>query len=632
MTDKTFYGRLKKLFSSSAIVRNAGGKKLKVVDTDQSQATVSNAMRERYARMHSQGYGGAQSSAYTMNMAYQSQRIMLFRDYDTMDMDSIISSALDIYADESTVKNENGQILKIECADENIKAILENLFYDILNIEFNLFMWVRSLCKYGDFFLFLEISPEYGVHNVIPLSVYDTIRVEGSDVDNPYYVYFETMGATGAKQKLENFEIAHFRIIGDSNFLPYGRSMLEGARRVFRQLILMEDAMLIHRIMRAPEKRLFYVDVGNLPPGEVDAYMEKLMASTKKIPLIDPNTGEYNQRYNMQNLLEDFYFPVRGSDSGTRVENLAGLDYQAIEDIEYLKNRMLAALKIPKAFLGYEESISGKTTLAAEDARFARTIERIHRIVQSELTKIAIIHLYSQGYEDDDLTSFKLVLTNPSIIYEQEKVNLWKERIVLARDMKELKMLSEEWIYENIFNMSNDETRELQKSLISDVKRSFRYMQIEQGQSDPGKFGYPQDTPQTSYGAPGEEGAEAPAGDQQPVGEGTGRVGRPSKGLSYGQDNHPRGRDPLGGDELDKTFGSDTTRKVRKKFPLSLEGLKNISKNNAAKASILNERMSVDELWNGVNNVADPEEEDVNLDDVDENKGTYLDESKLGLI
>jgi hypothetical protein len=377
---------------------------------------------------------------------------------------------------------------------------------------------------------------------------------------------------------------------------------------------------------------LFYVDVGNLPPGEVDAYMEKLMAMTKKIPLIDPNTGEYNQRYNMQNLLEDFYFPVRGSDSGTRVENLAGLDYQAIEDIEYLKNRMLAALKIPKAFLGYEESISGKTTLAAEDARFARTIERIHRIVQSELTKIAIIHLYAQGYEDADLTSFKLVLTNPSIIYEQEKINLWKERVLLARDMKDLKMLSEDWIYENIFSMSSDESRDIQKSLVSDVKRSFRYMQIESGQSDPGKFGYPQDTPQTSYGAPdGEEGGE-PAAPQQPVGEGTGKVGRPSKGLSYGQDNHPRGRDPLGGDELDKTFGSDETRKTRKKFPLSLEGLKNISRNNAAKASLLNERLSVDELWNGTNSPIALTSDDENTTEDDDSIGTYLDESKLELI
>ena len=154
-TDKSFYSRLKRLFSTGVIVRNVGGKKLKVVDTDKSQSTVSNAMRERYARLHSSGYGGAQSGAYTMNMAYQSQRIMLFRDYDIMDMDSIVHSVLDIYADESTTKNEDGNVIKIDCDDENIKAVIENLFYDILNVEFNLYMWVRSLCKYGDFYLFL---------------------------------------------------------------------------------------------------------------------------------------------------------------------------------------------------------------------------------------------------------------------------------------------------------------------------------------------------------------------------------------------------------------------------------------------------------------------------------------------
>jgi hypothetical protein len=258
---RSLYANLKRLFSTGAIVRNVGGKNLKVVDTDNLQSFMSNAVRTRYAKVHAtSGYTTA-GTQYGANMAYQSQRIMLFRDYDVMDNDPIINSALDIYADECTVKNEYGNVLTVVTDNTQIKEILENLYYDILNIEFNLYMWTRSLTKYGDFFLFLEISPQYGIINVMPLSTYDTVRIEGEKPENPNYVRFETLGANGYKQQFENYEMAHFRLLSDSNFLPYGKSMLEGARRSFRQLTLMEDAMLIHRIMRAPEKRVFKIYV-----------------------------------------------------------------------------------------------------------------------------------------------------------------------------------------------------------------------------------------------------------------------------------------------------------------------------------------------------------------------------------
>jgi hypothetical protein len=131
----------------------------------------------------------------------------------------------------------------------------------------------------------------------------------------------------------------------------------------------------------------------------------------------------------MMNITEDFFMPVRGGDSGTQIDTLSGLQYTAIEDIDYLKAKLFAALKVPKAFLGYEEDINGKATLAAEDIRFARTIERIQRVVVSELTQIAIAHLIAQGVEGMDAVDFKLELTNPSTIYEQEKINLWAEKV-----------------------------------------------------------------------------------------------------------------------------------------------------------------------------------------------------------
>ena len=205
----------------------------------------------------------------------------------------------------------------------------------------------------------------------------------------------------------------------------------------------------------------------------------------KKVPFLDRNTGEYNLKYNMQNLTEDFYLPVRGGDSGTQIDNLSGLEYSSIDDIDYLKNKLFAALKIPKAYLGYDENVNGKATLAAEDVRFARTIERIQRIVVSELSKIAIVHLYSQGIQDEEMTNFELQLVNPSTIYEQEKVNLWSEKIRLATDIKDLNMLSKDWLYENIFKMSNQEAETQRGKIIDDLKDRFRHRSIEDEGNDP---------------------------------------------------------------------------------------------------------------------------------------------------
>jgi hypothetical protein len=294
------------------------------------------------------------------------------------------------------MKDDFGDVLRISSNNDNTKKILHNLFYDVLNIEFNLWPWVRNMCKYGDLYLKLDVTEEIGVMNVTPLSAYEIIREEGMDIENPYHVQFKQLG--GGNIVYENFEIAHFRLLTDSNFLPYGRSMIEGGRKVWKQLTLMEDAMLIHRIMRAPEKRIFKIDVGNIPPNEVDNYMQKIINQMRKTPYVDQQTGDYNLKFNMQNMLEDYFLPVRGGQSGTEIDTLAGMEFTGIDDIEYLRNKMMAALKVPKAFIGYEEGVSGKATLAAEDIRFARTIERIQRIVISELHKIAIIHLAAQGY------------------------------------------------------------------------------------------------------------------------------------------------------------------------------------------------------------------------------------------
>jgi len=550
MADKTFFGRLQKLFSTKTIVRRTS-KGLRVIDTDEYQSLSTNLI-DRYSRMKVPQYsGGLMESA----MAYQQVRIDLFRDYDGMDNDPIISSALNIYADESTVKNELGDVLKINCPNENTKEILHNLFYDILNIEFNLWPWTRNLVKYGDFFLQLEISPELGIINTTPLSVYETSRVEGFDQENPQRVKFvyspfqnpnSALSTASAKKEYENYEIAHFRLYSDSNFLPYGKSMIEGGRRVWKQIMLMEDAMLIHRIMRAPEKRIFKIDVGNIPPTEVDQYMQKIIQSSKKVPFVDEKTGEYNLKFNMMNMIEDYYMPVRGNDNGTSIDTLKGLEYTMTDDLNYLKNKLMAALKIPKAFLGYSEDTNGKATLAAMDVRFAKTIERIQRVIVSELTKIAIIHLYAQGIDDESLTDFTLELTIPSKIYEQEKVELYTSKVGLITQMQQTKMFSKKWMYDSIMGFAQDEQDKLTLDVLEDTKQQFRLTSIETQGNDPAK----------PTGQEGTTNVEEEIDRINSELEQEGAVGRPKDAVRYGKDDHPEGRDPLGIKTLKRKEGS----------------------------------------------------------------------------
>ena len=569
---KSLFDRLKTLFSTNVVVRNVGGKKLKVVDTARYQADGNphtSKVIDRYGRLH--GTRGTPISVYNQYNSFSATKIDLYTDYEAMDTDAIISSALDIYADESTLKNDQGDVLTIKTDNDNIRKILKNLFYDVLNIEYNLWPWIRNLCKYGDFYLYMDVKEDLGVTNVVPFSPYEMQRDEGTDPEHIYMTKFVYEGPLG-KGEFQNYEIAHFRLLGDTNYLPYGKSMLEGARKLYKQLILMEDAMLIHRIMRAPEKRIFKVDIGNIPPAEVDQYMNNLMNRMKKTPVINEQTGDYNLRFNMQNLLEDFYLPVRGGQSGTSIETLSGLQYDSIQDIEYLKSKIFAALKVPKPYLGYDESIEGKATLAALDIRFARTIERVQRIVVSELTKIAIVHLYAQGYENADLVNFELGLTGPSIIYEQEKVALMKEKVDLAGTLIEKKLFSLKYIYSNIFNLSDDEAEFEKNEVLEDIKHAFRQKQIENEGNDPAitkeSFGTPHDiaSMQIRGNAKMINDVEVPEG-------GWPGAGRPAKNLDYGTDNSPFGRDPIGKKDVGNTLKVNSSPKSNYKggTPLSLE-------------------------------------------------------------
>jgi hypothetical protein len=583
---RSFFGRLKKLFSSQAIVTVDKDGNRKVVDVDERQYNTNFVnLRDRYTKLQ-RAYYETQSGA--QSMAYHQVRRELFRDYDAMDNDPILSSALDIYSDESTTKNEYGDVLQIKSTNENVREVLHNLFYDIMNVEFNLWPWVRNLVKYGDAFLALEIAEGKGIINVMPHSVYNVERIEGSDPNNTNYVKYKVEMDSLGKKEYENYEMAHFRLLSDTNFLPYGKSMIEGARRIWKQLSLMEDAMLIHRIMRAPEKRIFKIDIGNINPQEVDNYMQKIINKMKKTPFVNKDTGDYNLKYNIQNLTEDFFLPVRGSDSGTSIENLAGLDYAAIEDIDYLKNKLFAALRVPKAYLSYDENVNGKATLAAEDVRFARTIEKIQRTVVSELTKIAIVHLAAHGIEDAELTNFELTLTNASTIYEQEKVNLWSEKTRLANDMKGLNMMSTDWVYHNVFGMSQDEIDTERAKLVLDLKDRFRYTSIEQQGQDPANPPQQQNVEE-----------EIQKMKQEIVDN---KGGRPKEGNTYGKDKHPYGRDPLGNKENEgerkRENRTVTTnhRKLAREYINGISAKKKILSEKTEKSDLLDENNLLDDI------------------------------------
>ena len=624
MADTSLFGRLRRLFSNDVVIRNVGGDQLKIADVNQIQQTgkfQTNSLVDRFSRL----YIYNNKNIFNPNLNYQTLRIQLYSDYEAMDTDPIIASALDIIADESTLKNDRNEVLAIKSSDENIQKVLYNLFYDVLNIEFNLWSWTRNMCKYGDFFLKLEIAEKFGVYNVLPYTVYHMVREEGLDPENPTKVEFvlDPEGLASSQNpnylpkrdgksrtiRFDNYEIAHFRLISDTNYLPYGRSYLEPARKIFKQVTLMEDAMLIHRIMRAPEKRMFYINVGSIPPNEVEQFMQKTINQMKKTPYIGED-GQYNLRFNMQNMMEDFYLPVRGGDTSTRIDTTKGLEYDGTNDVQYLQAKMFAALKIPKAYFGYEGDLSGKATLAAEDIRFARTVERIQKIMESELTKIALVHLYTQGFTGESLTNFEIKLTTPSIIFEQEKIALLKEKIDLAVQMKDSKMFSTDYIFENLFDMSEDEYMQERDLVREDIKRTFRLAQIESEGNDPAKSGVTYGTPHDLASMYGRRSTATPKGGSpgevptgysetepewgQPGPEG----GRPvEKASVYGTNDNPLGgRDPLGKHGMHGGYPSDnenvsenlTTQAV---FHKNKESLKNIvfQKELLKESDLLNE-------------------------------------------
>jgi hypothetical protein len=439
-TNRNLFQRLTQLFRTGPVIR----RKVK----NFSEPTASSAY-EMFRKNQSDIY----SSTVSAYGAFD--RMSRYSDFSEMEATPEIASALDIYAEETVSQDERGQVLHIHSENRRIKELLETLFVDTLNIEFNLPMWTRNLCKYGDFFLFNDVHPNYGIINAYPIPISEMEREEGYDPKDPMAVRFRWI--TRGNQVLENWQVSHFRLLGNDAFLPYGSSVLESARRIWRQLILMEDAMLVYRIVRAPERRVFYIDVGNVPPEEIANVMEQAQTSLKRNRVTDKANGKMDLRYNPLAVDEDYFIPVRGGETGTKIDSLAGgSNAAAIEDVQYIQKKLFAALKIPKAYLGYDEEIGAKATLAQEDIRFSRTIARIQKVIISELNKMAMIHLYSHGYEGEDLLDFTLKLSNPSTIAQQQKLELISSRFDIAGKAPE-GIVDRRWVRKNIMGLSDED-------------------------------------------------------------------------------------------------------------------------------------------------------------------------------
>jgi hypothetical protein len=445
------FRRLTKLLSGPLTqYRAQNSHRLRRLDLDKFASKFTSTSGKDFKKTAYNPYDNLQA-AY---MASQ-QRAERYVDFDQMEYTPEIASSLDIYADEMSTYSSLTPMLNIECENEEIKAILDALYSSVLNVEHNLFSWCRTMCKYGDYFLYLDVDDKLGVTSVIGLPTREVERLEGEDTENPNYVQFQW---NSAGITFENWQIGHFRILGQDKYNPYGTSVLEPARRIWRQLTLLEDAMMAYRIVRSPERRAFYIDVGNIPPQDVEQYMQKVMTTMKRNQVVDSETGRVDLRYNPLSVEEDYFIPVRGN-SATKIESVQGGKYTGdIDDVKYLRDKLFSALKIPAAYISSdgENSSEDKTTLAQKDIRFARTIQRLQRSVITELEKIGVIHLYTLGYRHEDLVSFRLSLNNPSKIAEMQELEHWKTKFDIAGAATE-GFFSKQWLAKKLFNMSDEE-------------------------------------------------------------------------------------------------------------------------------------------------------------------------------
>lgn len=410
-----------------------------------------------------------ENNLYTQGVYFEPTRLASYYDYESMEYTPEISAALDIYAEESTTPNQNGQILQVYSESSRIKSVLEDLFYNNLDVNTNLAMWTRNTCKFGDNFVYLKLDPEKGIVGCMQLPNIEIERIERgmkgkTNLDkNESEQKALRFSWKNRDMDFNTWEIAHFRLLSDDRKLPYGTSMLEKARRIWKQLLLSEDAMLIYRTSRAPERRIFKVFVGNMDDKDVEPYVQRFANKFKRDQVVDNKTGNVDLRFNQMAVDQDYFVPVRDMAAPDPISTLPGAqNLSEIADIEYIQKKLLTALRVPKAFLGFEEALGDGKNLSLMDVRFARTINRIQKSMLSELNKVAIIHLFLLGFEDE-LDNFTLGLSNPSRQADLLGLDVWKEKLLVYKDavtyIQNIAPVSVSWAKKHILGMSDEEIK-----------------------------------------------------------------------------------------------------------------------------------------------------------------------------
>lgn len=444
--------------------------KKELLKTTSKQEFEKVKLQQQQSLYLSNQWGKIENNLYTQAVYYEPTRLAAFYDYESMEYTPEISTALDIYAEESTTPNQDGYVLQIYSESKRIKSILIDLFVNKLDINTNLPMWIRNTCKYGDNFVYLKLDEERGVIGCLQLPNIEIERIERgmeartfSSVPN---IKQKSLRFSWKEKNTEfnTWEVAHFRLLGDDRKLPYGTSMLEKARRIWKQLVLAEDAMLIYRTSRAPERRIFKVYVGNMDDKDVEAYVQRVANKFKRDQVVDRKTGNVDLRFNQMAVDQDYFVPVRDPAAPDPITTLpGGTNLAEIADIEYIQKKLVTALRIPKAYLGFEEVVGDGKNLSLLDIRFARTINKIQKSIVAELNKIAIIHLFLLGFEDE-LENFSLQLTNPSKQADLLMIDVWKEKVLLYKDLvaevpKSIQATSATWAKKHIFGFSDEEIK-----------------------------------------------------------------------------------------------------------------------------------------------------------------------------
>ena len=448
---------------------------------------------------------------------------LMYRDADLMDAFPEIGAALDIVSEESTITNDKGMIVNVYSKSDRIKSILEDLFVNRLNIQLTGQMIIRAMCKYGNQFMLLDVDNKNGVKGWKQMPVFNMERIENG-IQNPYgagasiavngitkddadmSTQFIWLDDNNSQIPFRDWQIAHFRLLTNSLYLPYGVSYLNAARRHWRMLSLMEDMMLIYRLERSIERRVYKIFVGAIDDADVQAYVERIANEFKRTPIVDPMTGQIDLRKNILSVDQDIFIPVRDENAPTPIDTLsAAQNMTALDDIKFVQNKVLTALRIPKSFLNFEEAAGEAKNLALMDIRFTSTVNRIQQAFLMELTKVASIHLFLLGF-NDELNNFTLSMNNPSTQAEGLEIENMQKKIDAVRDAVSdpgngLPVMSQTRALKQIMKWSEKEIKEnleeirLEKGIAAELEKTTQIIK------KTGIF----DTVDRIYGEPGAE-------------------------------------------------------------------------------------------------------------------------------